>query len=57
MGKFKLISTNIMTAIITAVLTSAFWMMAYNGPVADGEKWHQGSPINPYPLLAGRSAR
>jgi murein DD-endopeptidase MepM/ murein hydrolase activator NlpD len=21
-----------------------------------GEKWHQGSPINPYPLLAGRPA-
>ena len=24
--------------------------------MADSEKWHQGSPINPYPLLAGRSA-
>lgn len=22
----------------------------------DGEKWHQGSPINPYPLLAGKPA-
>ena len=22
-----------------------------------GEKWHQGSPINPYPLLAGKRAR
>ncbi|MDQ3077447.1 MAG: M23 family metallopeptidase [Pseudomonadota bacterium] len=21
-----------------------------------GEKWHQGKPINPYPLLAGKSA-
>ncbi len=20
----------------------------------DGEKWHQGAPVNPYPLLAGR---
>ena len=37
MGKFKLISTNIITAIVTAVLTSAFWMMAYSGPAADGE--------------------
>jgi murein DD-endopeptidase MepM/ murein hydrolase activator NlpD len=22
--------------------------------MASGEKWHQGTPINPYPLLAGR---
>jgi len=22
--------------------------------MAPGEKWHQGTPINPYPLLAGR---
>lgn len=22
--------------------------------MSDGEKWHQGAPINPYPLLAGR---
>lgn len=22
--------------------------------MSNGEKWHQGSPINPYPLLAGR---
>ncbi len=22
--------------------------------MANGEKWHQGSPVNPYPLLAGR---
>jgi murein DD-endopeptidase MepM/ murein hydrolase activator NlpD len=22
--------------------------------MANGEKWHQGTPINPYPLLAGR---
>ena len=24
--------------------------------VSPGDKWHQGSPINPYPLLAGRVA-
>jgi peptidoglycan LD-endopeptidase LytH len=24
--------------------------------MSPGEKWHQGSPINPYPLLAGRQA-
>ncbi len=24
--------------------------------MAAGERWHQGSPINPYPLLAGKSA-
>ena len=24
--------------------------------MANGEKWHQGSPINPYPLLAGKPA-
>jgi septal ring factor EnvC (AmiA/AmiB activator) len=23
--------------------------------MAPGEKWHQGSPVNPYPLLAGKS--
>jgi murein DD-endopeptidase MepM/ murein hydrolase activator NlpD len=25
--------------------------------MAPGEKWYQGTPINPYPLLAGNSAR
>ena len=25
--------------------------------MAPGEKWYHGSPINPYPLLAGKSAR
>jgi murein DD-endopeptidase MepM/ murein hydrolase activator NlpD len=25
--------------------------------MAAGEKWHQGAPINPYPLLAGTPAR
>jgi murein DD-endopeptidase MepM/ murein hydrolase activator NlpD len=25
--------------------------------MAPGEKWYQGTPINPYPLLAGKSAR
>ncbi|HEV2747926.1 MAG TPA: M23 family metallopeptidase, partial [Allosphingosinicella sp.] len=22
-----------------------------------GERWHQGSPVNPYPLLAGEKRR
>lgn len=57
MGEFKLISTNIITAIVTAVRTSGFSMIAYSGPAADDDKRHQGSPINPYPLLAGRSPR
>ena len=25
--------------------------------MAPGEKWHQGTPINPYPLLAGKAVR
>ena len=25
--------------------------------MAPGEKWYQGTPINPYPLLAGKAAR
>ncbi|HEX8442758.1 MAG TPA: M23 family metallopeptidase [Allosphingosinicella sp.] len=25
--------------------------------MADGEKWHQGRPVNPYPLLAGKNGR
>ena len=25
--------------------------------MASGEKWHEGTPINPYPLLAGQGAR
>lgn len=25
--------------------------------VSAGQKWYQGSPVNPYPLLAGRKAR
>lgn len=25
--------------------------------MSTGEKWYQGSPVNPYPLLVGRSAR
>ena len=25
--------------------------------MSPGEKWYQGSPINPYPLLAGKQAR
>lgn len=25
--------------------------------MSTGEKWHQGAPINPYPLLAGRPTR
>ncbi len=25
--------------------------------MAPGEKWYQGAPVNPYPLLAGKSAR
>ncbi len=25
--------------------------------MAAGEKWHQGTPINPYPLLAGKSVK
>jgi peptidoglycan LD-endopeptidase LytH len=24
--------------------------------MSEGEKWWQGSPVNPYPLLAGRPA-
>jgi murein DD-endopeptidase MepM/ murein hydrolase activator NlpD len=34
LSRFKLIGTNVLTAIATAVLTSLFWMMAYShGPV------------------------
>ena len=25
--------------------------------MAPGEKWYRGTPVNPYPLLAGKSAR
>ena len=25
--------------------------------MAEGERWHQGTPVNPYPLLAGRPRR
>jgi hypothetical protein len=25
--------------------------------MADGEDWHEGTPVNPYPLLAGNGAR
>ena len=25
--------------------------------MAAGEKWHQGTPINPYPLLAGKPVK
>lgn len=35
MSRFKLVGTNVLTAIATAVLTSLFWMMAYShGPVS-----------------------
>ena len=48
MGKLKLIVTNLLTAVIVAAVTSAFWIYAYNNAdddvSASGDSVVVGSP-------------